>query len=125
MKEINNNQNEKINELIEINENKDNKINNLEIKYNELKEDLNFTNTKLMMLMDKYEKVGNQKLFGGEFLGKGSRSKSNSKFSLFPSYLSQRGLNKSFYYLNNNNILSKDNINDRSLKFFKLIKIKI
>ena len=67
MKEINNKQNEKINELIKINENKDNKINNLEIKYNELKEEINFIKDskkdKDINLIYECENEGIQKIF--------------------------------------------------------------
>ena len=68
MKKINEKQNEKINELIKINENKDNKINNLEIKYNELKEELNCKKDKSINLIYECKDEGYTNIFGEEFV---------------------------------------------------------
>ena len=74
MKEINNKQNEKINELIKINENKDNKINNLENKYNKLNEEINIINDimknkgHLINLIYESKEEENQRIFGEEFV---------------------------------------------------------
>ncbi len=73
MKEKNNKENEKINELIKMNEEKERKINILENKYNELKEKIdvleeNKKDKNKINLIYYTEKEDNYNIFGEEFV---------------------------------------------------------